>query len=124
MFFRILLYRKKHSKTNIPAALLSIYLYTDDGQEPVRFEQWTTLLSENFSLSLGGGAYQINDDKWVPVGLDGNEASNAEFGMNFGINLMLNDNLGILMKYNLIEPKEESVESMSLNGLSFGLIIR
>ena len=81
-------------------------------------------LSKNFSLSLGGGAYQINDDKWVPVGLDGNEPSNAEFGMNFGINLMLNDNLGILMKYNLIEPKEESVRSMSLNGLSFGLIIR
>ena len=82
-------------------------------------------LSKNFSLSLGGGAYQINDDKWVTVGLDGNEPSNTEFGMNFGINLMLNNNLGILMKYNLIEPKEEeSVGSMSLNGLSFGLIIR
>ena len=40
---------------------------------------------------------------------------------------MLNNNLGILMKYNLIEPKEESTpiyQSMSLNGLSFGLIIR
>ena len=82
-------------------------------------------LSENFTISLGGGAYQINDDKWVPVGLDGNEASNTEFGMNFGINLMLNDNLGVLMKYNLIEPKEdESVGSMSLNGLSFGLVLK
>ena len=82
-------------------------------------------LSENFSLSLGGAAYQINDDKWATDGLDGNEPSNAEFGMNFGINLMLNDNLGILMKYNLIEPKEdESVGSMSLNGLSFGLILK
>ena len=82
-------------------------------------------LSKNFSLSLGGGAYQINDDKWATVGLDGNEPSNAEFGMNFGINLMLNDNLGILMKYNLIEPKEdESVGSMSLNGLSFGLVLK
>jgi len=82
-------------------------------------------LSKNFSLSLGGGAYQINDDKWVPVGLDGNEPSNTEFGMNFGINLMLNDNLGILMKYNLIEPKEDnSVQSMSLNGLSFGLVLK
>tara|TARA_Y200000002_G_scaffold321366_1_gene281498 strand:+ start:403 stop:954 length:552 start_codon:yes stop_codon:yes gene_type:complete len=82
-------------------------------------------LSENFSLSLGGGAYQINDDKWVPIGLDGNEASSSEFGMNFGINLMLNNNFGILMKYNLIEPKEdESKQSMSLNGLSFGLILK
>ena len=82
-------------------------------------------LSKNFSLSLGGGAYQINDDKWVPVGLDGNEPSNTEFGMNFGINLMLNDNLGILMKYNLIEPKEdESEQSMSLNGLSFGIFLK
>ena len=82
-------------------------------------------LSKNFSLSLGGGAYQINDDKWTPVGLNANEPSSTEFGMNFGINLMLNDNLGILMKYNLIEPKEdESVASMSLNGLSFGLVLK
>ena len=82
-------------------------------------------LSDNFTLSLGGGAYQINDDKWVPIGLDGNEPSSIEFGMNFGINLMLNDNLGISMKYNLIEPKEDdSIGSMSLNGLSFGLVLR
>ena len=82
-------------------------------------------LSENFSMILGGGAYQINDDRWVPAGLDGNEPSNTEFGMNFGMNLMLNNNLGISMKYNLIEPKEdESEKSMSLNGLSFGLILR
>ena len=82
-------------------------------------------LSKNFSLSLGGGAYQINDDKWATRGLNENEPSNTEFGMNFGINLMLNDNLGILMKYNLIEPKEdESVGSMSLNGLSFGLVLK
>ena len=82
-------------------------------------------LSENFTLSLGGGAYHINDDRWDPRGLDGNEPSSLEFGMNFGINLMLNDNLGISMKYNLIEPKEdESIGSMSLNGLSFGLVLR
>ena len=82
-------------------------------------------LSKTFSLILGGGAYQINDDKWVPVGLDGNEPSNTDFGMNFGINLMLNNNLGVSMKYNLIEPKDdEQAQSMSLNGLSFGLIIR
>ena len=80
-------------------------------------------LSKNFSLSLGGGAYQINDDKWATVGLDGNEPSNAEFGMNFGINLMLNDNLGISMKYNIIEPKKDE-SGMSLNGLSFGLVIK
>ena len=82
-------------------------------------------LSENFSLILGGGAYHINDEKWVPVGLDGNEPSSTEFGMNFGINLMLNSNLGITMKYNLIEPKEgESDQSMSLNGLSFGIVLK
>ena len=82
-------------------------------------------LSENFSLSLGAGAYQINDDKWVPKGLNGNEPSSTEFGLNFGINLMLNNSLGILMKYNLIEPKEDkSIGSMSLNGLSFGLVLR
>mgnify|MGYP007000441603 len=48
-------------------------------------------LSKSFSLVVGGGAYQINDDKWTPVGLDGNEPSNTDYGMNFGINLMLNN---------------------------------
>ena len=81
-------------------------------------------LSENFSLHYGIGSYFINDDRWVTLGLDGNEPSDIDFGMNFGINLQLTKSLGITMKYNLIEEKEENVGSMSIGGLSFGLTIR
>ena len=81
-------------------------------------------LSENFSLHYGIGTYFINDDRWVPMGLDGNEPSNIDFGMNFGINLQLTNSLGITMKYNLIEEKEEDVGSMSIGGLSFGVTIK
>ena len=84
-------------------------------------------LSENFSLHYGIGTYFINDDRWVTNGLDGNEPSDIDFGMNFGINLQLTNSLGITMKYNLIEEKEEitpSYQSMSIGGLSFGVIIK
>ena len=81
-------------------------------------------LSENFSLHYGIGSYFINDDRWVTLGLDGNEPSDIDFGMNFGINLQLTNSLGITMKYNLIEEKEEGVGSMSIGGLSFGVTIR
>jgi hypothetical protein len=82
-------------------------------------------LSENFSLHYGIGTYFINDDRWVTLGVDGNEASNIDFGMNFGINLQLTNSLGVTMKYNLIEEKEEEgVGSMSIGGLSFGVTIK
>ena len=81
-------------------------------------------LSENFSLHYGIGSYFINDDRWVTNGLDGNEPSNIDFGMNFGINLQLTKSLGITMKYNLIEEKEEDLGSMSIGGLSFGVTVR
>ena len=51
--------------------------------------------------------------------------SNIDFGMNFGINLQLTKLLGITMKYNLIEAKENyEVGSMSVGGLSFGIKIK
>jgi hypothetical protein len=81
-------------------------------------------LSENFSLHYGFGTYFIIDERWVTMGLDGNEPSDIDFGMNFGINLQLTNSLGITMKYNLIEEKEEEVGSMSIGGLSFGVTIR
>ena len=81
-------------------------------------------LSENFSLHYGFGTYFIIDERWVTMGIDGNEPSDIDFGMNFGINLQLTNSLGITMKYNLIEEKEEEVGSMSIGGLSFGVTIR
>ena len=81
-------------------------------------------LSKNFGLHYGIGIYNIDDERWVTLGLDGNEPSNIDFGMNFGINLQLTNSLGITMKYNLIEEKEENVGSMSIGGLSFGLVIK
>ena len=82
-------------------------------------------LSENFHLFYGIGGYYISDEKWNPVGLDGNEPSRYDFGMNMGLQLYLTNHLGLIMRYNIIEEKEEeSVGSMSINGLSFGLILK
>ena len=82
-------------------------------------------LSENFHLFYGIGGYYISDEKWNPVGLDGNEPSRYDFGMNLGLQLYLTNHLGLIMRYNIIEEKEEeSIGSMSINGLSFGLILK
>ena len=82
-------------------------------------------LSDNFNLFAGAGVYLIDDEKWVPIGLDGNEASSNEFGMQVGLSLQLSESLGLTMKYNIIEEKEDyEVGSMSINGLSFGVILK
>ena len=84
-------------------------------------------LSDNFHLFYGIGTYYIYDEKWNPQGLDGNEPSRYDFGMNMGLQLQLSDYLGLIMRYNILEEKEEvrdDYKSMSINGLSFGLILK
>ena len=82
-------------------------------------------LSENFHLFYGIGGYYISDERWNPQGLDSNEPSLYDFGMNMGLKLYLTKHLGLIMRYNIIEEKEEeSIGSMSINGLSFGLILK
>ena len=81
-------------------------------------------LSENFHLFYGIGGYYISDERWNPQGLDGNEPSIYDFGMNMGLQLYLTKHLGLIMRYNIIEEKEENISSMSINGLSFGLILK
>ena len=82
-------------------------------------------LSSNFNLNLGCGLYMIDDEKWVPQGLDGEDPSNKDFGLNFGLACQLTDKLGISFRYNIIEEKEDSeIDSMSINGLSFGIILK
>ena len=82
-------------------------------------------ISENFHLFYGIGSYYIYDDRWSPAGLNGNEPSRYDFGMNMGLQLHLSKYLGLIMRYNIIEEKEEeSIGSMSLNGLSFGIILK
>jgi hypothetical protein len=82
-------------------------------------------LSPNFNLFAGAGVYIIDDEKWVPMGLDGNEPSDKEFGMNLGLSLQLTESLGLTMRYNIIEEKEDfEVGSMSINGLSFGITLK
>ena len=82
-------------------------------------------LSSNFNLNLGCGLYMIDDEKWVPQGLDGEDPSNKDFGLNFGLAFQLTDKLGVSIKYNIIEPKEEEgIGSMSINSLSFGIILK
>ena len=81
-------------------------------------------LSENFHLFYGIGGYYISDEKWNPAGLDGNEPSRYDFGMNMGLQLYLTNHIGLITRYNIIEEKEENIKSMSINGLSFGLILK
>ena len=81
-------------------------------------------LSDNFHLFYGTGIYYIGDYRWQPIGLNGNEPSRYDFGMNMGLQLELGKYLGLIMRYNIIEEKEEAIGSMSINGLSFGLILR
>ena len=44
-----------------------------------------------------------------PTGLNGNEPSRYDFGMNMGLQLELGQYLGLIMRYNIIEEKEEEV---------------
>ena len=81
-------------------------------------------LSDNFGIFYGVGTYYISDERWNVQGLNGNEPSRYDFGMNIGIQLSLVKYLGLTMKYNMIEEKEENISSMSLNGLSFGIILK
>ena len=82
-------------------------------------------LSDNFLLFYGIGTYYIFDEKWNPKGLNGNEPSRYDFGMNMGLQLQLSEYLGLIMRYNILEEKEDkSIRSMSINGLSFGLILK
>ena len=81
--------------------------------------------SDNFHLFYGIGTYYLSDERWNVQGLDGNEPSRFDFGMNLGLQLYLTDYFGIIVRYNIIEEKEaESIASMSLNGLSFGIILK
>jgi len=81
--------------------------------------------SNNIDLFYGFGGYFIDDHRWVTNGLDGNTPSNLEFGMNFGVNLMLSKVITLTMKYNILEEKEDEInQSMSASGISFGLIFK
>ena len=82
-------------------------------------------LSENFQLFYGIGGYYLSDQRWNPRGIDGNEPSRYDFGMNMGLQLYLTKHLGLIMRYNILEEKEEeNISSMSINGLSFGIIVK
>ena len=82
-------------------------------------------LSSNFNLNLGGGLYMIDDKRWKPQGLEGQDPSSNDLGLNFGLACQLTDKLGVSIKYNIIEPKEEEgIGSMSINSLSFGIILK
>ena len=64
-------------------------------------------LSDNFHLFYGAGIYYIDDYRWNVIGLNGNEPSRYDFGMNMGLQLELGQYLGLIMRYNIIEEKEE-----------------
>jgi hypothetical protein len=81
-------------------------------------------LTSNFNINFGCGMYAIDDSRWEPQGLDGEQPSNYEFGLNTGMLWNITDNLGLSIKYNMIEAKEEGVGSMSINGWALGITFR
>jgi hypothetical protein len=82
-------------------------------------------LTSNFNINFGCGMYAIDDARWEPQGLDGEQPSNYEFGLNAGMLWNITDNLGLSIKYNMIEAKEEEgVGSMSINGWALGITFR
>jgi hypothetical protein len=81
-------------------------------------------LTSNFNINFGCGMYAIDDARWEPQGLDGEQPSNYEFGLNTGMLWNITDNLGLSIKYNMIEAKEEGVGSMSINGWALGITFR
>jgi hypothetical protein len=81
-------------------------------------------LASNFNINFGCGMYAIDDSRWEPQGLDGEQPSNYEFGLNTGMLWNITDNLGLSIKYNMIEAKEEGVGSMSINGWALGITFR
>ena len=81
-------------------------------------------LTSNFNINFGCGMYAIDDARWQPQGLDGEQPSNNDFGLNAGMLWNITDNLGLSIKYNMIEAKEEDVSSMSINGWAIGITFR
>jgi opacity protein-like surface antigen len=81
-------------------------------------------LTSNFNINFGCGMYAIDDARWEPQGLDGEQPSNYDFGLNAGMLWNITDNLGLSIKYNMIEAKEEDVNSMSINGWALGITFR
>ena len=82
-------------------------------------------LTSNFNINFGCGMYAIDDARWEPQGLDGEQPSNYEFGLNAGLLWDITDNLGLSIKYNMIEAKEEEeIQSMSINGWALGITFR
>jgi len=88
---------------------------------PIEFG-FSYILLKSFSANIGCGLYAITDDRWVTLGLDGEDSSDNEFGLFFGVDYMLNDNIGLQINYNSIESAEDIESySMSLTSFSFGL---
>ena len=70
-------------------------------------------IASNISANLGMGMYMITDDSYDPAGLDGEDGSSNEFGINLGVKYQMN-NIGIGLGYDMIE-------SDILNGITLGL---
>ena len=78
-------------------------------------------IASNISANIGMGMYMIADDSYVPIGLDGEEGSSNEFGMNFGVKYQMN-NIGIGLGYDMIKGGEDHYTLNAVTiGISYGL---
>jgi hypothetical protein len=78
-------------------------------------------IASNISANLGMGMYMITDDSYVPTGLDEEEGSSNEFGINLGVKYQMN-NIGIGLGYDMIKGGEDyyTLNAVTI-GISYGL---
>ena len=74
-------------------------------------------IASNISANLGMGMYMITDDSYEPTGLDGEEGSSNEFGINLGVKYQMN-NIGIGLGYDMIKGGEDHY---TLNAVTIGI---
>ncbi|MBF90167.1 MAG: hypothetical protein CMP75_00150 [Flavobacteriales bacterium] len=74
--------------------------------------------SEKLNLKVGMGLYMISDESYKEhaTGVDGNEASTNEFGMNMGLGYSINDEILLGFDYSMIKSGD-----YDFNGMMFGL---
>ena len=73
-------------------------------------------ITDKISANLGMGLYMISDDGYNATGVDDEDASTNEFGLNLGLGYQVTDAITLGFDYNMVKGGD-----YDFNGMSFGL---
>jgi opacity protein-like surface antigen len=75
-------------------------------------------ITDKISANLGMGMYMISDSTYDAnaIGVDGEDASTNEFGLNLGLGYQVTDAITLGFNYNMVKSGD-----YDFNGMSFGL---